>query len=45
MISSGRSESSPRERALLRPLSGLKSFCGRIWKKPPEAATGMKGEY
>src|SRR5712692_661584 len=29
-ISSGRSERSPRDKMLLRPLSGLKSFCGRI---------------
>jgi len=29
-ISSGRPERSPRDKRLLRPLSGLKSFCGRI---------------
>jgi hypothetical protein len=26
----------------LRPLSGLKSFWGRIWKKPPEAVTAKR---
>lgn len=40
--SSGRSDRSPRDIRLLRPLSGLKSFWGRIWKKPPEAATAKK---
>jgi hypothetical protein len=44
-ISSGRSESNPRDKTLLRPLSGLKSFCGRIWKNPPEAATAEQGRY
>src|SRR6266850_1531812 len=29
-MSSGRSERSPRDKTLLRPLSGLKSFWGRI---------------
>lgn len=41
-ISSGRSERSPTDKRLLRPLSGLKSFWGRIWKKPPEAVTAKR---
>lgn len=37
--SSSKEERNPKDKRWLRPLLGVKSLCGRIWKVPPDAST------